>query len=116
MINMTPFEYRDWEEDFLDMIESELSKRDIIFECQEDLEDKVTELLLQDIDNTCIYYKDCFAIVIGLWVTHWDDMYHWEGEIKDITQLAYASLKDAAYENDIVEKAIDRIHWKSELT
>ncbi len=71
---MMTFEYRDWEEDFLDMIESELSKRTIEFDCVEDAEDKVHELLLHDIDNACIYYKDCFAIVVGLWVTHWDEL------------------------------------------
>ncbi len=112
---MMNFEYRDWEEDFLDMIESELSKPPYEFDCEEDAEDKIHEFLLQDIDNACIYYKDCFAIVVGLWVTHWDDMSHWEGGITDITKLAYASLKDHAYENDVVQKALHRIAWKNEL-
>jgi hypothetical protein len=112
---MMRFEYRDWESDFLDMIELELSKPYFTFDSVEDAEDKIHEFLLQDIDNACIYYKDCFAIVVGLWVTCWDDISHWDGEIKNITQLAYASLKDHAYENAVVEKALDRVAWKNEL-
>lgn len=107
---MMNFEYRDWESDFLDMIELEFSKIKYDFSCIEDAEDKVHEFLLQDIDRTCIYYKDCFAIVVGLWVTHWDDIDHWEGKITDITRLAYASLKDKAYESDIVGKALERCY------
>ena len=51
----------------------------------------------QEIDNACMYYKDCFDIVRELHYTDWKDNEF--GEITNIQQLAYTALYEYAVDN-----------------
>lgn len=55
------------------------------------------DLVHQEIDNACIYYKDCFDIVRELHYTDWKDNEF--GEITNIQQLAYIALYEYAVDN-----------------
>lgn len=75
---------------FLQNLENE-----IIFEIQEKnicLFDDIQEYIYQEIDTACIYYSDCFEIVMNLGTTDF-------GDAKSITELAYYSLREYIYEN-----------------
>jgi hypothetical protein len=47
--------------------------------------DEIQDYISQEIDTACIYYSDCFAIVMALGVTDF-------GGCTNITELAYQSL------------------------
>jgi U3 small nucleolar ribonucleoprotein component len=47
--------------------------------------DQIQEYISQDIDNACIYYSDCFQIVMQLGAAEF-------GECKNIAELAYEAL------------------------
>lgn len=57
----------------------------------------VWDIVHQEIDNACIYYSDCFAIVTRLGMTDWKDNEF--GEITNISQLAFVSLYEYVVDN-----------------
>ncbi len=63
--------------------------------------DEIQDYISTDIDTACIYYSDCFEIVMQLGVTEF-------GDCKNITELAYESL------NEFVQNEID-MHKLTEL-
>lgn len=71
----------------------------------EDLKDTIKEndtvdvwdLVHEEIDNACIYYTDCFAIVTELNMTDWKDNEF--GDVTNIQQLAYIALYDYVVDN-----------------
>jgi hypothetical protein len=61
----------------------------------------IWEFVHHEIDNACIYYADCFAIITELNYTHWDDCEF--GEITNIAQLAFVALYEFVSDNLKVE-------------
>lgn len=58
--------------------------------------DDLQEKLLQDIDNDCIYYSNCFDIIKELNFTEFTDS---DFEITNVSQAAYAALYEFATDN-----------------
>ena len=65
-------------------------------------EDTLQELIDEQIDNECIYYKTCFEIAMELNITSWDDFAKEIGEIHSINQVAYMALRE------LVDEDLDR--------
>lgn len=65
-------------------------------------EDKLQELIDEQIDSECIYYKTCFEIAMELNITSWDDYAKEIGEIHSINQVAYMALRE------LVDEELDR--------
>lgn len=63
-------------------------------------EDQIQEYIDSELDNACIYYRDCFEIAMELNLTDFNDFEL--GEAKNIGQLAYFGL----YE--LVNNELDR--------
>jgi hypothetical protein len=75
---------------FIDELEKELTTliKDNALESYDDIQ----EYIFQEIDNACIYYAQCFQIVMELGVTEF-------GDAKNITDLACISLNEYVQEN-----------------
>jgi hypothetical protein len=68
--------------------------------------DELFEQLLQEIDNDCIYYSNCWDICKQLApVDEWDKMEL--APITNISQLAYAALYEFATDNINIQEILD---------
>lgn len=68
--------------------------------------DDLSDHLMSDIDNDCIYYSDCWDICKELAeVTEWDKAEF--GPVKSLAQLAYVSLYEFANENLDLEEILE---------
>lgn len=68
--------------------------------------DDLSDHLMSDIENDCIYYNNCWDICKELApVDEWDKMEL--GPITNLAQLAYASLYEYATDNLNIQKIID---------
>ena len=77
---------------FLADLKSELL--DAVATNQIESEDQVWEIIDQTIDNSVIYYADCFAIIAALNVTNWTRF----GRIDSIEFLAASALNEFVQE------------------
>ncbi len=59
-----------------------------------DDEDMIQTLIDEQIDNECIYYKNCFEIAMELNITSWEDYAKEIGDIYTISQVAYMALTE----------------------
>ena len=73
--------------------------------------DEVTEYINQDIDNACIYYHTCFAIISELrFISFKAEDNDFGIECTDVCQAAYVALQEWVSENlDIVKTIEDKI-------
>jgi hypothetical protein len=68
--------------------------------------DDLSDHLMSDIDNDCIYYSNCWDICKELAPCNdWDTMEL--GPITNLTQLAYASLYEYATDNLDLEEILE---------
>lgn len=88
---MSEFRINDWISDLKDELINEIKNESI----QND--DDVQEFIYQEIDNACIYYKDCMDIIRE---THTMDFGHFDVECTTIPQIAYCALLEETYEHD----------------
>jgi hypothetical protein len=66
--------------------------------------DDLQQRLHEDIDNDCIHYAHCFALIAELGMTDWSDSEF--GRITNIQQLAYVALYEFASEEIDIDKIL----------
>lgn len=71
-------------------------------------EDSIRERINERIYNECIYYKTCFEIAMELNATDFSEFPNF-GEIKSISQLAYAALDEYVSEELNINELTDLI-------
>ena len=74
----------------------------------DEIYDEVTEYINQDIDNACIYYHNCFAIIMELNFTSFKAEDNDYGiDCGDVCQAAYVALREWVDEELDITKLIE---------
>jgi hypothetical protein len=75
-------------------------------------ENEIYDYIHSEIDNACIYYRDCFLIAMELNLTDFEDFEL--GTAKNITQLAFNGLYEFVNDEFDRDEIIEMINAKNE--
>jgi len=89
------FYYSDFRTHVIENVSYELETQDGRLD-----EEMVDELVHQTIENECIYYADCWAIVNAICPADWSDLVDTYGPLTNITSLAFAVLYEKVQEDE----------------
>jgi len=91
---MKTFYYSDFRKHVIENVSYELETQDGRLD-----EEMIDELVHQTIENECIYYADCWAIVNAICPNDWSDLVDTYGPLTNITSLAFAVLYEKVQED-----------------